>query len=102
MLLRSSYLPLPSHHASRAVYSVGRSGNVVTLVDHDRGRTVTNDADAIVWDLSRSGTLRPMDRLIYRDTDGRWDEIEHKDGIFVGFAPIGRTSLDRALERLRT
>ena len=36
----------------RAVYSCTVHGNIIAIIDHDQGRSVTNDADNII-DRSR-------------------------------------------------
>ena len=56
-------------------------------VGHLRGKSVTNDAEAVVESLTREGLLPADRRLFYYDSDGQLDEIVHKDGAFVGFAP---------------
>lgn len=53
---------------------------------HDRHPTVTNDADGVCRSVNAS---YPGYRIIYRDSDGRWDELAHKDGNFLTFVPGG-------------
>jgi hypothetical protein len=36
----------------RAVYSRFVHGNVIVLVDHDQGKSVTNDAENVIADLA--------------------------------------------------
>lgn len=72
----------------RAKYTVESQNNEI-LVIRDAGKgqmTVTNDAEAVVEDLEESGLLRGR-KLLYYDSDGRLDELKHKDGKFAGFAP---------------
>lgn len=59
----------------------------------DRHATVTNDAEAVVEDLVRTGRLGPNGRLLYFDSDGQLDAILVKDGRFAGFVPA--TASDR-------
>lgn len=65
----------------------------ICLVDCDCSgcRSVTNDIDRIIRD-DLAPLLAPTKRLVYRDTEGRWDEIKlkHDSGspIFDGFAPL--------------
>lgn len=47
--------------------------------------SITNDADAVVQDCIRRFGNVP---IYYRDTDGRWDELEHNGEEFTTFAPI--------------
>lgn len=72
----------------RAKYVV-ESENDEILVIRDVGKaqmTVTNDAEAVVEDLEEKGLLRGR-KLLYYDSEGRLDELKHKDGKFSGFAP---------------
>lgn len=72
----------------------------VAIVDQSEiGPTtsVTNDAEAVVKYINDN---YPKRRIVYKDSMGRWDELQHIDGEFVGFAPIGAKSLVEALERL--
>lgn len=51
---------------------------------HPGALSMTNDAErvckwaAIEW---------PTHRVMYRDTDDRWDEMVHTKGVFNGFKP---------------
>lgn len=69
--------------ASYRIHAV--TPEAVFIVDNDTGRSITNDAEAVTWDVwNRYGNRR----IIYRDTDGRWDELLHADGgKFVDFMP---------------
>lgn len=58
---------------------------VVWIVDEDKGgRSVTNDADAVVAELAVN---YPGYRIIYRDSMGNWDELCHDGVLFTGFRP---------------
>jgi len=39
----------------RAVYSRAVHGNVIAIIDHDEGKSVTNDAENVIDDLVRQG-----------------------------------------------
>ena len=58
---------------------------IVDMCDQHGSLSVTNDAEAVCKNLH---PRYPHHRIIYRDTDGRWDEIVHDAGVFKGFAPI--------------
>lgn len=59
----------------------------VFLADLDMGRmSVTNDAESVVSYVARK---YPNRRIIYKDSDGRWYELQHNDGNFSGFKPYG-------------
>jgi hypothetical protein len=72
---------------TRANYSIiSTTPTEVFLVDNcnEAGTmSVTNDAEAVVAAVYANYTGR---RIFYRDTEGRWDELVHKDGVFVDFA----------------
>jgi hypothetical protein len=36
----------------RAVYSCTTYGDVIAIIDHDQGKSVTNDADNVIADLA--------------------------------------------------
>ena len=47
--------------------------------------SVTNDAENVIKELHNK---HPGARIIYRDSDGAWDELKHDGcGTFTGFAP---------------
>lgn len=61
------------------------------------GRSVTNDAETVVHNvLARF----PGYRIVYRDTDGQWDELVHNGRDFVKFGlltPIERNKFAAAI-----
>jgi hypothetical protein len=85
--------------ASRAAYSFTVYRHVITIVDHDEGRSVTNDAAHIIEDLAILFDLSHY-RVIYRDTRGIWDELKTENGRFAGYSSINETDLDAALAKL--
>lgn len=82
-------------------FSVTVANGVVLIIDNfdakEPTRTVTNAADDLIPWLAAARIVTPERRVIYRDTQGMWDEIVHKDGQFERFAPIRTTSLDVAM-----
>jgi hypothetical protein len=63
--------------------------------------SVTNDAEAVIADLHAKGEAGPGVRVLYCDTDGRWDELCHDGaGRFTGFRP-GAASLGKAISKIR-
>jgi len=75
---------------------------VVDLDDDPSAPSVTNDAERVVGDLvelfARDGLLDR--RVMYRDSLGVWDELQHDGRRFTGFAPIRTVHCEDALERL--
>ena len=84
----------------RAIYSRTVHGNVIALIDHDQGKSVTNDAENVIADLAASFDLSQY-RVIYRDTRGIWDELlVDRTGHFAGFSSINERDLPVALAKL--
>jgi len=69
------------------VEAESKPGEPLVIKDlHPSGHpTVTNDAEGVVEELVASGRLRPFQRLLYYDTEGRLDELLVLDGRFAGF-----------------
>jgi hypothetical protein len=72
---------------SRAVYSMTVIDENAFVIDQDAGMSVTNDAEAVVGEVLGMVDA-PIKRIVYRDTEGRWDELKHDGRRFVGFWPI--------------
>ena len=80
---------------------VERTGEFIAIVDDYSDsspcKTVTNDAEYVI------GQIKPAKgvRVIYRDTDGRWDELKHDGaGLFTGFASLNTTALGDAIKKV--
>jgi hypothetical protein len=85
----------------RAIYSYTVHGNVIAIIDHDEGKSVTNDAENVIDDLVRQGFDLAQYRVIYRDTRGIWDELlVDRTGHFAGFSSINERDLPAALAKL--
>lgn len=69
--------------------------------DHSKQRTVTNDIENVLRALMATGELKtghPYQRVIYRDSDGRWDIVEIDSACnFVRFAPISEAHSDKPI-----
>lgn len=65
---------------------VAETDEFVFIEDLDMGSmSVTNDAEYVVQTvLINHGTQR---RIIYKDSEGQWDELVHDTNQFVDFAP---------------
>lgn len=81
--------------ARRAIYEWGRIPGAIWIVDLDypNAASVTNDAERVIDDLVAAGADLARNRVVYRDSTGRWDELLVRGGQFAGFAPIGADSL---------
>lgn len=85
----------------RAVYSRTVHGNVIAIIDHDQGRSVTNDADNVIADLAAQGFDLSRYLVIYRDTRGIWDQLlVDRTGHFAGFSSINERDLAAALAKV--
>lgn len=74
---------------SRSQYEVARlESQRVFIIDKclPGALSVTNDAENVVSDVLKIfGELR----IVYRDSQGSWDELLHDGVKFTGFAPYG-------------
>ncbi len=73
----------------RSDYTVVRvdpKQKIVWLVDNDSEgcKSVTNDAERVCAEIEK---LHTGHRIIYRDSDGNWDELVHLGGHFNHYAP---------------
>ena len=59
----------------RSVYSRAVYSNVIAIIDHADGKSVTNDAENVIADLVRQGFDLSQYRVIYKDTRGIWDQM---------------------------
>jgi hypothetical protein len=82
----------------RAEYTIELHGEVLALTGYGGGKSITNDADNVVEDLSRAGFLTSGARVIYLDSCGVWDELVVRDGRFFGFQSIGARDRSEALD----
>jgi hypothetical protein len=89
-----------SFHAEYFV--IGLHQDFVGTADANQGgRNVTDDAERVVHEVLQGHQLLPKQRLLYRDTLGRWDELVHDGHHFTGFRHIGGDSFVDAVHRAR-
>lgn len=72
----------------------------VLVIDLGTGMSVTNDAEAVILALAQLVPDFATKRVLYRDTEGTWDEIAHADGEFECFRYIGTQTPEEAMARL--
>lgn len=74
---------------TRARFHIELDGDdVVVLIDRNEGdRSVTNDAEAVVRQIREVLDLTAR-RIVYRDTEGKWDGIAVANGEFHHFVPL--------------
>lgn len=64
--------------------SIDAEKKMLWIVDMDGPCSVTNAAEDVCAVLN---SMHPEYRIIYRDTDGNWDELVHHNGVFSDFKP---------------
>jgi hypothetical protein len=94
MTIRAAVLGGPWPHA---VFGVEERAGFLCLVDLGHGRSVANDAAAVVCALKSGGHDLAAQRVFYRDARGVWDEIEVVGGWFRGFRSLNCDSLEAAI-----
>lgn len=71
----------------RSEYTWEDDGAVVRIIDLDQGgKSVTNDAENVIARLVKAGVPVDDRHVIYRDSDGNWDQMLTKGGAFARFA----------------
>lgn len=88
----------PSHWT----YSIDGEPPCVCVIDsNDGGSSVTNDIEHVVLDLIARGVDLTRAPLIYRDSQGLWDEVVvGADGRFASFRSLGgERDKDAAIRR---
>ncbi len=85
----------------KCVYKAGVTGygsrRVIWVQDGGSGPSVTNSAEQVVSEVvARFGDFP----IVYRDSMGQWDGLEHSGGVFSGFRCLDCRSLDAAVARL--
>lgn len=74
----------------------------ICVVDEDVGRSVTNDARAVIEFLRGTSHGLGFRPVLCQDTQGQWDGLAHDGQAFTGFYPIGAESLADAIEAIPT
>lgn len=87
-----------AHFTLEVVHGLG----AIVVQDKDGPVSVTNDAESVVADIvSFLGPVVDLGkfRIVYCDSDGRWDGIVVKDGKFAGFLILAAQSVNAAVAR---
>lgn len=72
------------NHANYQIVEV--TANIIFISDLDLGnKSITNDAEHVVDVLLQ--IYGPKRKIVYRDTEGQWDELKHDGEKFIDFAP---------------
>jgi hypothetical protein len=70
----------------------------ICLVDLDIGRSLTNNAAVLIADVVHDGYDLAMNRVIYRDTMGIWDQMLVAGNRFSGFKRLNCSNLEAAIK----
>jgi len=87
---------------SKADYEVQVIEDVVVVIDQDKGgMSVTNDIENVLQDLSYSMDLgnRPV---VYQDSTGTFDGVNHDTGKFTGFYRLNETNVYAAVAKVKS
>jgi hypothetical protein len=60
-------------------------------------KTVTNDAEFVLSTMRSRIVNIPV---IYRDSEGNWDELRHREGYFATFRPLNTRDRGEAIQRV--
>jgi hypothetical protein len=71
----------------------------ITDLNEPGSRSVTNAIEEVLHERREHYGLDLPTVIIYRDTAGVWDGVNHIEGTFRGFYPIRETDLARAIEK---
>ena len=75
-------------------------GKVLIIEDSDLGnRSVTNDIQNVLQAIKTDLEFLP-EVVIYRDSEGNFDGVDHEQGKFLKFYPVNETDLEKALEKV--
>lgn len=72
---------------------------VVCIRDEGGARSVTNDAEAVIADLIAAGVDTVNQPVIYKDTEGNWDELVVANGQFSDFRFLRTQDQSTAINR---
>lgn len=88
----------------RASYDWKIDGNIISIIDLKKGKSVTNDIDNILSDIQKElGLQNPLSnfKIIYKDTYEVWDGIQvSSNGHCSGFYSINEKEYQNAKAKL--
>jgi len=74
--------------------------NILVLIDLDKGMSITNNAEDVVSEVCKlviDSSKKTF--IIYRDTEGVYDELEADNYIFSGFNLLGCNNEQEAIKK---
>ena len=76
-------------------------GKVLIIEDSDLGNlSVTNDIQNVLTAIHNDLDFLP-ETIIYKDSEGNFDGVEHEQGKFIKFYSVNESELEKALEKVR-
>ncbi len=84
----------------RSMYQMKTVDGVICIMDLGGDKSATNDMEDIVDDLGRAG-IRLDGPVIYRDSDGIWDEVLVQNNTFRGFRSLNKHSEAEAVAAVK-
>ncbi len=87
--------------ANRAAYTYTIEDGIVCVIDLDNGKSVTNDADNLIADLVANGIDLAVHPVIYKDTQGVWDQLVVQNNRFANFKSINERSKEAAIAKIK-
>lgn len=85
----------------RSMYKMENIDGVICIVDLDGDKSVTNDIENVIDDLARAG-IRLDGPVIYKDSDGIWDEVLVSDNKFKDFQFINVRKVEDAIAAVKS
>ncbi len=92
---------MATNPSPRADYSYSIENSVVCIIDHDCGKSVTNDAMAVIADLVAARIDVGSMPVIYCDTMGIWDQLVCENGKFHSFRSLDKRERNEAAAMVR-
>ena len=75
-------------------------GKVLIIEDSDLGNlSVTNDIQNVLESIYKDLEFLP-EVVIYKDSEGNFDGVEHEKGKFIKFYSVNETDFEKALEKV--
>lgn len=86
--------------SNSAVYDWWEEDNIIFI--EDKGtieRSVTNDIENVLQDIKQTGQSLEAKKIIYKDSYGVWDGINHDNGTNISFYSINEIEYLKAKQK---
>ena len=89
--------------ASHYTYSRLMKKRILIIIDQfdssSPTMTVTNNIEEVLEEISQEIGLLTGYMIVYRDTDGVYDGVDHDAGVFKGFYRLGEFCVEQAIKK---